>query len=152
MIRVCAKIFLRVTNLSKDCIQRVDIGELPRGRRACNRVGPENDNKRNFIKKFIESLACTESHYCRIKTSVTIYLQCNLNHKKLFVLYLRKVPQNMHIKLNYFRKYENSNYNIAFGTPMTDCCSTCLRIKKLLKIAKFPDRAPSSYCINKGFF
>lgn len=140
MIRVCAKTFLRVTNLSKDRIQRVVrnfvvTGELPRERRGGNRVGPKNDEKRSSIKKFIESLTCTESHYCRSKTSVRIYLPCDLNLKKLFVLYLQKVPENMHVKLSYFRKYVNTNYNIAFGTPMTDCCSTCLRIKEQLKIA-----------------
>ncbi|KAB0790260.1 hypothetical protein PPYR_04796 [Photinus pyralis] len=41
----------------------------------------------------------------------------------------------MHVKLSYFRKYVNAYYNSAFGTPLTDCCSTCLRTKEQLKIA-----------------
>lgn len=144
LIRVCAKTFLGITNLSKDRIQRivrnfVVTGELPRERRGGNRVGPKNDEKRNCIKKFIESLTCTESHYCRSKTSVRVYLPCDLNFKKLFDHYLRRVPQPMHVKLSYFRKYVNANYNIAFGTPMTDCCSTCLRTKEQLKVATSSD-------------
>lgn len=38
----------------------------------------------------------------------------------------------MHLKLRYFRKYANANYNIVFG--MTDCCSNCLKTKEQLKI------------------
>ncbi|CAH2015058.1 unnamed protein product [Acanthoscelides obtectus] len=140
LIRVCAKSFLGITNLSKDRIQRivrnfVVTGELPRKRRGGNRVGPKNDETRNCIKRFIESITCTESHYCRSKTSVRVYLPCDLNFKKLFDHYLRRVPQPMHVKLSYFRKYVNANYNIAFGTPLTDCCSTCLRTKEQLKVA-----------------
>lgn len=75
MIRVCAKPFLGITNFGKDRIQRivrnfVVTGELPRERRGGNRVGPKNDEKRNCIKQFIESITCTVSHYCRSKTSV----------------------------------------------------------------------------------
>ncbi|CAH1969755.1 unnamed protein product [Acanthoscelides obtectus] len=111
------------------------LGELPRERRGGNRVGPKNDETRNCIKRFIESITCTESHYCRSKTSVRVYLPCDLNFKKLFDHYLRRVPQPMHVKLSYFRKFVNANYNIAFGTPLTDCCSTCLRTKEQLKVA-----------------
>lgn len=139
-IRVCAKTFLGITNFSKDRIQRivrnlVVKGELPKERRGGDRVGPKNDEKRNCIKRFIESITCKESHYCRSKTSVRVYLPCDLNFKKLFNHYLHRVPELMHVKLTYFRKYVNANYNIAFGTPMTDCCSTCLRTKEQLKVA-----------------
>ncbi|CAH2010294.1 unnamed protein product [Acanthoscelides obtectus] len=75
------------------------LGELPRKRRGGNRVGPKNDETRNCIKRFIESITCTESHYCRSKTSVRVYLPCDLNFKKLFDHYLRRVPQPMHVKL-----------------------------------------------------
>lgn len=49
-------------------------------------------------------------------------------------MYSEKYP-NEPVKLGYFRGYVNSNYNIAFGTPMTDVCSTCIKAKETLKNA-----------------
>nr|CAH7730362.1 unnamed protein product [Callosobruchus chinensis] len=40
--------------------------EVPKERRGGDRIGDGNKEKKNEIKKFIESLSCVESHYCRI--------------------------------------------------------------------------------------
>ncbi|KAK5648202.1 hypothetical protein RI129_003094 [Pyrocoelia pectoralis] len=127
MIRVCSKAFFEITNFSRDRVQRIVRnfvlkGETSKERRGGNRIGPKNDEKQICIKNFIESIKYTESHYCRSKSSVRVYLPCDLNFKKLFDQYVQK-----------FRKYVNANYNIAFGTPQTDCCSTCLRTQEQLK-------------------
>lgn len=139
LVRVCKNAFLGITNFSANRVQRilrnfVNKGELPKERRGGDRVGCKNDEKRKHIKNFIESLTCAESHYCRSKTSSRVYLPCDLNFKKLYTYYQQRVSENLHVKISYFRKMLNANYNIAFGTPLTDCCSTCLRFKEQLKL------------------
>lgn len=139
LVRVCRDAFLGITNFSKNRIQRivrnyVVCGVIPKERRGGDRVGPKNDEKRLCIKNFIQSLNCVESHYCRSKTSMRLYLPCDLNFKKLYNQYLERVPRNLHVKLSYFRKYVNQYYNIGFGTPQTDVCSTCLRTKEIIKM------------------
>ncbi|CAH1958304.1 unnamed protein product [Acanthoscelides obtectus] len=37
------------------------------------------------------------------------------------------------------RNYVNCNYNLAFGTPLTDACSTCLRAEDSIAKATFPE-------------
>ncbi|XP_050302158.1 uncharacterized protein LOC126740258 [Anthonomus grandis grandis] len=138
LIRVCRNAFLEISNFSKDRIQRVMrnfvlFGALPKERRGGDRVGVKNIDKQKSIKQFIESIQCVESHYCRSKSSVRMYLPCDLSFKKLYNQYLAKTPEGMHVKISYFRKYVNANYNIAFGTPQTDCCSFCLRTKEQIK-------------------
>lgn len=138
LIRVCRNAFLGISNFSKDRIQRVlrnfvIHGAIPKERRGGDRVGVKNIDKQKYIKKFIESIQCVESHYCRSKSSARMYLPCDLNFKKLYNQYLAKTPEGMHVKISYFRKYVNGHYNIAFGTPQTDCCSFCLRTKEQLK-------------------
>ncbi|XP_050294218.1 uncharacterized protein LOC126734570 [Anthonomus grandis grandis] len=139
LIRVCKNAFLGITNFSGNRVQRilrnfVKNGELPKERRGGDRVGRKNDGKHKHIKDFIESLTCAESHYCRSKTSVRVYLPCDLNFKKPYTYSQQRVPEDLHVRISYFRKFVNANYNIAFGTPLTDCCSTCLRFKEQLKL------------------
>lgn len=145
LIRVCKNTFLGITNFSGDRVQRivrnfVQKGELPKERRGGDRVCRKNDEKRKHIKNFIESLTCVECHYCRSKTSVRVYLPCDLNFKKLYTHYQQQIPNDLHVRISYFRKFLNANYNIAFGTPLTDCCSTCLRFKEQLKMTTSADK------------
>lgn len=137
-VRLCKNAFLEVTGLSRFRIERVvklflHKGEIPRERRGGDRVGNRNIDKKNKIKIFVESLKCVESHYCRSKTSERMYLPCELNFKKLYSIYSSKTEENHRVKLNYFREYVNINYNIGFGSPKTDVCSTCLRTDEKMK-------------------
>nr|CAI5859692.1 unnamed protein product [Callosobruchus analis]CAI5861800.1 unnamed protein product [Callosobruchus analis] len=109
--------------------------EVPKERRGGDRIGDGNKEKKNEIKKFIESLSCVESHYCRSKSSERLYLPCELNFKKLYSMYENQVSSELCVKLSYFRRYVNTYYNIAFGSPQKDVCSTCLKVPELLKAA-----------------
>ncbi|CAH0552738.1 unnamed protein product [Brassicogethes aeneus] len=117
LIRVCKKAFLGITHFSGDRIERIVAnfirsGQIPKEKRGGDRILEKNDAAKLSIKQFIESLTC--------------------NFKKLFKLHLGQNPGS-DVKLSYFRTYLNKNYNLSFGTPLTDVCSTCLRTKELLK-------------------
>lgn len=43
---------------------------------------------------------------------------------------------NLHVKYNYFRTVCITDYNIGFGAPEIDCCSTCLSLKSEIKHAR----------------
>nr|CAI5836592.1 unnamed protein product [Callosobruchus analis] len=50
-------------------------------------------------------------------------------------MYENQVSSELCVKLSYFRRYVNTYYNIAFGSPQKDVCSTCLKVPELLKAA-----------------
>nr|CAH7713349.1 unnamed protein product [Callosobruchus chinensis] len=138
-LRVCKKAFLGITHVSPDRIERIvrnfiKHGEAPTEKRGGDKVLNANIGKRLRIKQFVESLTCVESHYRRNHTT-RLYLPCDLNFTKLHKIFCNK-NQDVAVKLCFFRNYVNKNYNLAFGTPLTDACSTCLQVKEKLKQAK----------------
>ncbi|KAK4871722.1 hypothetical protein RN001_015846 [Aquatica leii] len=89
--------------------------------------------KKKSIKKFVESLKCTESHYCRSNTPHRLYLPCYSNIKKLWNIYNVQAENKLEARHCYFRRYFNTHYNVGFGTPQTDLCSKCLQFKENIK-------------------
>ncbi|KAK9732011.1 hypothetical protein QE152_g13206 [Popillia japonica] len=109
-------------------------GTPAKERRGGDRIKDKNNNKTQSIAMFIESLACTESHYCRSKTGARRYLPCEFNIRKLHKMYRESVDEKLQVKECFFRNYVNSHYNIGFGTPQKDMYSECLRTKEKLKL------------------
>nr|CAH7727985.1 unnamed protein product [Callosobruchus chinensis] len=101
-----------------------------------DRVKGKNDEKKKAISEYIESLNSVASHYCRSEVSTRTYLPCDLNIKRLAKMYNDSVEEHLQVKESFFRFYFNTNYNIGFGTPKTDVCSTCIRFKEELKKEK----------------
>lgn len=92
MVPVCRQAFQGILGVKKDRILNIlkkykDKTLMPLERRGGDRVGQKNENKRKSIKEFVESLQCTESHYCRSKTFNRIYLPAELNITKLWKIY-----------------------------------------------------------------
>lgn len=142
-LRVCKRAFLGITHFSADRLERLVRNyllrnEIPRERRGGDKVKDKNDNIKASIKQFIENIHCKQSHYQRERTT-RLFLPCELNFKKLYKIYCTQNP-NLNVKLCFFRKYVNTFYNISFGTPMTDVCSTCVRFKEILKNMKSDDQ------------
>lgn len=136
--KVCRQFFLSILNIKKDRVQGVmrrflANGTPPKEGRGGDRIKSKNDDKKGAISTFIESLTCSESHYCRSKTIVRKYLPCELNIRKLHKMYNESVDGKLQVKECFFRNYVNSQYNIGFGTPQTDMCSDCLKTKEKLK-------------------
>lgn len=48
-------------------------------------------------------------------------------------MYNAQADENLKVKKGYFRSVFNNFYNLGFGTPRTDVCSTCLQYDELLK-------------------
>ncbi|XP_050303477.1 uncharacterized protein LOC126741171 [Anthonomus grandis grandis] len=103
----------------------------------------KNDDKNVCMKTFIESLRCTESHYCRSDSPLRVYLPCDLNIKKLWNVYNEQAEPDQKVKQCYFRKYFNRKYNVGFGTPQTDLCSTCLQYKEKIRRCTDPKEKQS---------
>lgn len=140
LLRVCRETFCSVLGLKKDRIQgvlkRYQKGMVPEECRGGDRIKDKNDAKKNAMANFIESFRSVESHYCRSKVAIRTYLPCELNIKKLARMYNESVDETLQVKESYFRSYFNNKYNIGFGTPKTDVCSTCLKVKEELKIER----------------
>lgn len=141
-LRVCKRAFLGITHFSADRLERLVRNhlhnEIPRERRGGDTVKNKNDHLKVSIRQFVENIQCKQSHYQRERTS-RLFLPCDLNFRKLHTIYCTQNP-NLNVKLCFFRKYVNANYNLSFGTPMTDVCSTCIRFKELLKNVKSNDQ------------
>lgn len=136
--KVCRNFFLSILNIKKDRVQGVmrrflETGTPPKEGRGGDRLRGKNDKKKNAISTFIESLTCSETHYCRSKTVVRQYLPCELNIRKLHKMYNDSVDEQFRVKECFFRNHVNSHYNIGFGTPLTDMCSDCLQTQEKLK-------------------
>lgn len=97
-----------------------------RGRKKgqSNNISDETMKK---VHEQIQSLKGRKAHYS-LHESKKIYLPEELNVKKLHAMYTEINPQN---KISYesYRKIFVSNYNISFGYPRTDTCSTCDQFK-----------------------
>ncbi|XP_050304355.1 uncharacterized protein LOC126741919 [Anthonomus grandis grandis] len=137
-VQVCREAFLGILGVKKDRILRlvkkfINTGTAPKENRGGDRVMGKNDDKKVCMKTFIESLRCTESHYCRSDSPHRVYLPCDLNIKKLWNVYNEQAKPDQKVKQCYFRKYFNRKYNVGFGTPQTDLCSTCLQYKEKIR-------------------
>ncbi|VEN40468.1 unnamed protein product [Callosobruchus maculatus] len=139
-VRICRDAFCGILGVKKDRLQgvmkRYLKGKIPEEGRGGDRVKGKNDAKKEAMSEYIESLKSVESHYCRSAVSTRTYLPCDLNIKRLAKMYNDSVEEHLQAKESFFRFYFNTNYNIGFGTPKTDVCSTCIRFKEELKEEK----------------
>lgn len=137
MVPVCQETFTKALCVKKDRIQGVmrrfyEKEELAKERRGGDRKSQKYEEKRKAVQAFIESFKATESHYCRSKTMKRMYLAPELNIKKLWRMYNKDHP-SLEVKQHFFRNIFNTCYNIGFGTPRSDVCSTCLLLDERIK-------------------
>lgn len=137
-VLVCQKVFLNYLNIKKHRVQTVirkhfETGECPIEKRGGDHKSHKFVEKRNGIKTFIQSLNCSEPHYCRGSTSVRHYLPTDLNISKLYNMYKEQNIQPIATRA-LFRKVFNTEFNLGFGSPKTDICSTCLQFQEKIKI------------------
>lgn len=120
----------RVNNLMNDFKKSGEVLEKRGGFRKVEKYSQQKVSVMNFINQ----LKCVESHYCRGKSNRK-YLPSELNVKKLWKVYSSETG-HFAVKLPFFRKIHNTQYNVGFGTPRTDVCSTCLSLREKLKTRK----------------
>ena len=120
----------RINNITKQFHEEGLLQEKRGGFKRAAEFAP----KKNCVMAFIEKLECTESHYCRGRSNRK-YLPSELSIRKLWKMYLSE-EGSVPVKESYFRHIFNSNYNVGFGTPRTDVCSTCLSLNEKMKNEK----------------
>lgn len=136
---VCHKAFLafhgitnrRVQTLKK---QLTDFGEAQsdgRGKHA-NRPNQLPEETKIKIFDFIKSLKGRKSHYS-LKDSSRIYLPEELNLAKVHRMYNEANKEHI-VGLTTFRDIFNGNFNISFGYPRKDTCSSCDILKSEISV------------------
>lgn len=135
-VRVCRNAFLSILCISARRVNTVtkkyfNFGNIEEGRGGF-RMRDVFVPKKQCIMNFINSLKCSESHYCRGKSSRQ-YLPSELNIKTLWKMYSSPQLQNTPVKESYFRMVFNTCYNLGFGSPRSDVCSVCLQLQEKIK-------------------
>lgn len=60
-------------------------------------------------------------------------ISSELNIKKLWRIYNAEAQDSLKVKESYFRYVFCTNFNIEFGTPSADACSTCISFEEKIK-------------------
>lgn len=145
-LSVCRAAFLGILQISKHRVQGVinrynSSGCMPKENRGGDTRSKLYKQKLSAVKKFITSIPAVENHYCRSKTAVRVYLSSDLSIRKLWRLYESQVTdESLHVRHWYFRNIFNTHFNIGFGTPRTDACSTCISLDERRKIEDNPEK------------
>lgn len=140
-VPVCLNTFVKVLGVSRFRINRVvknykSTGEMPTEKRGGYRKLDVYKPKETVVINFLNKLKCVESHYCRSAVSTSRkYLSSELNIRKLYRMYIESSGA-IYVKEGFFRKIFNTNYNLGFGNPRTDVCSTCLKLEERIKSEK----------------
>lgn len=133
-IPVCYKAFLSLHGVTNRRIQSIkksllNIGTFKPDQRGkhTNRPSKISLETTNCVISFLKSLKGRKAHYS-LKVSSKIYLSEDLNIKKLHNMYASKHPRNL-ISYEKFREIFSTKFNISFGYPRSDTCSTCDKFK-----------------------
>ena len=132
-VPVCQQTFLKTLLLSKNRVQGVirrfaETCKSSQERRGGNRRGPLYAEKQASVVAYIKKFKCVESHYSREKNAKRLYLQSDLNVREMWRMYSRehKGNESLRVTESYFRTIFRTRFNIGFGTPKSDECSTCI--------------------------
>lgn len=140
-VPVCKKMFIETLLVSRDRVQNICKKFLETGTESVESRGGDRKSvlfteKKTAVKNFIQSIPVLESHYCRGKNIQRQYLSSDLSIKRLWNMYQNNCDPNLKVKYDYFRNIFDIDYNIGFGAPATDCCSTCISLKGEIKLCK----------------
>jgi hypothetical protein len=144
-VPVCKNLFIKTLCISRDRVQLLAKRYLESGTatpeaRGGNRKAEKFNEKRISVKSFIESVPVLESHYCRGRQVNRQYLSSELSIKVLWEKYEQICEPQNRVKYEFFRSVFVTDYNIGFGSPAKDCCSTCLSLKEEIKITRDPEK------------
>lgn len=77
-----------------------------------------------LVCQHIESLKGQKAHYC-LHASKRLYLPESLNQAKLYQMFAEQHSEKDICSKETCRKILTTKYNVSFGYPRTDTCSTC---------------------------
>ena len=136
-ISVCRGTFLNCLKIKKDSILNVMKHYLTTGvicgkTRAGDRRSGTKKGKRQGVIQFIQKFHGRESHYSRNKNKRQ-YLSSELSIQKMSKMYNLEALNELKVSISFFRNIFVTNFNLSFGSPRTDVCSTCLRLTENMK-------------------
>ena len=117
----------------KNCLKSYDftflIGVLPKDSRGKHNNRPHafTEDAKNAIFEHIKSYRGRKSHYS-LHDSRKLYLPDTLNVQKMHEHFTQQYP-NQHCSYESYRKVFVEKFNISFGYPRKDTCSTCDELK-----------------------
>ena len=143
--QVCLSAFVSLYGVTHARVRRLAVASLdmtsaPKDKRGkhANRPKKITSAVRQQIDEHIRSFPAMKSHYSRNKASRRHkYLSPLLSITKMHELYLEKYEPGATrplVSYGYYRQYFNHNFNISFGYPRTDTCSTCDQFEIQLRI------------------
>lgn len=138
MVPVCYNTFLKALHVSRFRVNRISqkyysSGEMPRERRGGDTTGNKFLAKKENVMRFLNKLKCSEPHYCA-NTTGRKYLPAELSVAKLWRMYTTETEdESLKVTQHYFRYIFNRFYNLGFGSPRVDVCSTCLSLGEKIK-------------------
>lgn len=139
LIPVCKKAFLGILNIKKGRVDGVAKRHYVTGSMAVeNRGGDKKSHsyrsRKEAVEKYIQTLQPLEIHHCREKVRERQFLHPELNIKKLWKMYSDQALPGFSVSFSFFRKIFVTRFNIGFGSPRQDVCSTCLQLKEKIKV------------------
>lgn len=129
-VPICKKAFMAIHGIKKGKVEHLlrslkMTGVSPKNKRGKHNVRPRKlgTDTLNLIHAHIKSFKSRGSHYSLHQSSKS-YLPEELNIKKMFQMFIDLHPD---VKVSYetYRSIMEKDFNIAFGYPRTDTCSSC---------------------------
>lgn len=128
-VPVCVKAFVAIHGITLRRVQTLQTslkkyGQAPKDKRGkyIHSHRKTSSEVLQCVIDHIKSFKGRGSHYSK-KKSDRVYLPESLNIKRMFELYKEKgFPV---VSYEFYRKVFNTKFNIKFGYPRSDTCSTC---------------------------
>ncbi|XP_065641134.1 uncharacterized protein LOC136073391 [Hydra vulgaris] len=142
-VRVCQASFCSVLSIKPDRVLRIARHWNEHGTtRPENREGDRKkvafSQKNKAIINHIQSFTCRASHYGRKGAPGRKYWPSDLNVKRMHELFLDK-NNTYTVGYHYYYGVFMNDFNLAFGYPATDTCSTCQTYKLAIKNKNITD-------------
>lgn len=136
-VQICYKAFLSLHGITGRRVQSIQASLRTTGRiqkdgrgKHSNRPNKISEDTLSKVLSHIQSLKGRHAHYS-LHDSKRLYLPEELNIKKLHDMYSELNPKN-HVSYETYRTIFNTKFNISFGYPRTDTCSSCDEFKAKL--------------------
>ena len=137
-VDICSKAFISMHGITRAKLVHIQKSLKTFGVAPVDKRGQHSSKHRKLsddlsgkIFDHISSFRGRLSHYS-LKDSKKLYLSEELNIRKMFQLFKEKHP-NLSVSYDTYRNIFNTKFNISFGYPRTDTCSTCDEFTATLK-------------------
>lgn len=138
-VRVCREAFLSILQVGRDrvhrlCEQFFKTDLAPLEKRGGDRRTEKYKEKKEAIMTHIKTFVPLQSHYSRGRKCMRQYLDSDLSIKNLWSLFTVAYP-DLVVAYDYHRSVFCENFNIGFGSPAVDKCSTCTSLESRINVA-----------------